>query len=566
MKRETFGAIEKDFIIRTRPLFDHLEDRFSTKKLFVITSILGFVFVLYSFLGIKDFQNIIHFSEYKEPSILYAQNYKGELIPIAEYYQFSRFVMRGDDLKENDHYKKPIQTILESEDGNFFYHIGIDPFGIARAAIVNLIAGRVREGASTITQQVVRVKFLTQERSFKRKIKEIIYSFLVEIFYSKKRILEVYINEVPLGHGTLGLKAASKFYFRKDPESLSWAESAVISGMTTKPMLYSPLVNTDTSYYKVKVILRKLIESGKISPDEAVKELKDLQENFYGTLNRSPNESAYSDRLNLFPYVTEYSRKLLLKYFAEKQIYEGGLKIYTTIDVQHQKEAEKAVNLGLKEVRLNQSPNVTFKNIDIFDDNYGEIADILSLVNDLNEYKYSFSKSRRQFERNFQEDLRDEVNLLNLMTGTDEFGRFIDNTYIHQKKEDNLLGIEASLVSFRPYTGSITSLVGGSGFVPGNQQIRSVQSYRQTGSAFKPILFASAMEFSRENQEAPHKVNASTQFMDSPLQYVTEDGDEWSPDNYSSEYSGFILLRKALELSRNSVAVRVIEHVGLKNL
>jgi penicillin-binding protein 1A len=305
MKRETFGGIEKDFIIKIRPIFDLLEEKFSTLKLLAITSGIGFFFVMYSFLGFKDIQNIYHFSEYKEPSILYAQNYKGEPIPIAEYYQFSRFVMRGDDLKDNNHYKKPIQTILESEDGNFFYHIGIDPFGIARAAVVNLLAGKVKEGASTITQQVVRVKFLTQERSFKRKIKEIIYSFLVEIFYSKKRILEVYINEVPLGHGTLGLKAASKFYFRKDPEALSWAESAVISGMTTKPMLYSPLVNTDTSYYKVKVILRKLIESGKISPEEAVIELKDLQNNFYATLNRSPNESAYSDRLNLFPYVTE---------------------------------------------------------------------------------------------------------------------------------------------------------------------------------------------------------------------------------------------------------------------
>ncbi|MBK8394449.1 MAG: PBP1A family penicillin-binding protein [Leptospiraceae bacterium] len=547
-----------------------LSGRFAIFKLFVILAFLGLTNIFLIVGSFDDLQIIPKAMDYEIPSTLYGVNTKGEYEPIAEFYQFSRIVLDLAEFKEesnsSDKRNKVLQCFLSTEDSNFYDHHGVDLRGIIRAFAVNIVAGKIKEGASTITQQVARLKFLNTDRSFIRKAREAWLALLMEIYYDKNTILEMYLNEIPLGHGTLGVGAAARFYFRKDINSLSWGEAALLASLTTRPKEFSPLVNPMVSSNKVRVIFMKLVENGKMDIKTAEDEYKKFSE-FYATLNRSPNDSAYSDRLNKFPYFTEYIRRLLKKQVSNEDLYSGGLKVYSTLNIQHQTEGEKVLSEGLS-AQTKISNQRAFKNIDAFDDEYGDIYNVLSLLNDINDFRFKISRLERTFRSIYQEELRDSYSALNLITGSDAVGGIFDENYVKQNTQDHLLPVEGAIISIRPDTGYITAMVGGSGFRSDNQQIRPIQAYRQPGSSFKPLVYASVLDYyGNKPEEEPEKnVTASTLFLDSPLQYLMEDGDEWSPENYSEEYSGFMRLRAALELSKNSVAIRVVEHIGLSKL
>ncbi|TGN12010.1 penicillin-binding protein 1A [Leptospira ilyithenensis] len=571
MKQEAVGLFEKIFIIWFRDLTSWIwEEGNVVRKTAIALFVLGGVNVFLLTGSLKDFFRLKEASMYDIPSILYAQTEKGKFEPIAEYYKFSRIPVDIDILKKEkpslsqDNRNKVIQCFLSTEDNQFYSHSGIDLKGIARAFVVNLIAGKVKEGASTITQQVARLKFLSVERSIARKAREAWLAFLLEMAYPKDKILEVYLNEIPLGHGTIGVGAASRFYFRKELHDVTWGEAAILASLTTRPTQFSPLTNPISSINKVRVVFKKLIENGRMTVTDAEKEYTALMD-YYSNLNRSPNDSAFSDRLNRFPYVTEYIRKNLLRSIGKDRLYNGGLKIYSTIQIKHQTEAEKAMFPALQAQTL-ESNQRAFRNIDAFDDNFGAAYEVIADLYDLPEFKFKISRTERTFRSAFQEDIRDTFTTLNYLTGDDSLGDFLDNNYANQSTQDHLLPVEGSLISIRPNTGYITALVGGSGFRSDNQQIRPFQAFRQPGSAFKPVLYAAAMDYSGKNPDPEKNVTPATLFADSPLQYLMEDGDEWAPENYSSEYSGFILLRKALEQSKNSVAVRVLEQIGLSNI
>lgn len=533
-------------------------------KLFIILIIIGFLNVL-ALVAKKDDWTLIASAEiYQMPSVLYGINESSQYEPIAEFYQFSKVVVDLKSLKENSNAKKVIQAYLSSEDDNFFNHFGLDIKGIARAFVVNIIAGRIKEGASTITQQVARLKFLNTDRSFIRKAREAYLAVLMEFKFSKDSILEMYLNEIPLGHGTLGVGAASRFYFRKEITELNWGEAAMLASLTTRPREFSPLVNPNISSNKVRINFMKLIEDGKLTVKEAEEEYQKFSE-YYSNLNRSPNDSAYSDRLNRFPYFTEYARRILSKHFSNEEIYNGGLQVYSSLIIKHQTVAEKV----LGEALMNQtkvSNQRAFRDFDIFDDTYGSSYEILNLIHDIEDFKFKISKDERSFRNSFQEEYREIVSALNYTSGTDSLGSVLEESYLKQNKQDHLLPVEGSLLSITPYSGRITAIVGGSEFRSDNQQIRSVQAFRQPGSAFKPLVYATAIDYYGKNPTPGKNITAATQFLDSPLNYLLEDGDEWSPENYSQEYSGFLRLRSALESSKNSVAVRVVEEIGLQNL
>ncbi|PJZ64421.1 carboxypeptidase [Leptospira wolffii] len=564
MKHEPVDFLTRYFVVLFR---ERIQKRMDSpdpiRKLSYLVLILlflnGFLFVF----SVKDLWHVPQADKYEKPSLLYGIDSDGNYEPIAEFYRFSRIVLTEEDLPGGWD-NKVIRCFESTEDNNFRSHKGLDLRGIFRAAMVNLLAGRVKEGASTITQQVARLKFLNTERSFLRKAREAWLALLLEATFDKKTLMQIYLNEIPLGHGTIGAGAASRFYFRKDLKDLSWGEAALLASLTTRPKEFSPLVNPFVSESKVRVVFKKLVENGILDKETAEKEFSAFSE-YYITLNRSPNDSAFSDRLNRFPYFTEYVRKNLSRYIPQAQLYEGGLKIYTTLNIQHQIQAEKALAAGLKQ-QTQLSNQRAFTKIDAFEDAYGSTFQLLADLHDLPEFKFKISRSYRTFNRAWQEDLRDELSVLNLISGTEGLGEAIDWNYRTQATEDHLLPVEGALISIRPDNGYITAMVGGSGFRSDNQQIRAFQAYRQPGSAFKPLVYASAMEYYHQHPDDKKNVTAASLFDDSPLQYVLEDGDEWNPSNYSGEYSGFIRLRQALELSRNSVAVRLLEHTGLNNL
>jgi penicillin-binding protein 1A len=547
-----------------------LSGKYILLKSFVLLSLLASINFFLLVASFKDIEIIKKALEYETPTTLFGVNKNGDYEPIAEFYQFSRIVHKLPDFKEEkasyDKQNKVLQCFISTEDNNFYSHFGIDIRGIIRAFAVNILAGKIKEGASTITQQVARLKFLSIDRSFIRKAREAWLSLLMEKFYSKDTILEMYMNEIPLGHGTHGVGAAARFYFRKDINSLNWGEAALLASLTTRPKEFSPLVNPNLSSAKVRVVFMKLIENGKLDIKTAEAEYKKFS-NYYLNLNRSPNDSAYSDRLNRFPYFTEYVRRNLKKIIPDDELYNGGLKVYSTLNIEHQIAAEKVLTEGL----INQtkvSNQRIFRNVDIFDDTFGDAYNLISLVNDTNDFRFKITREERTFRSIYQEEMREELSMLNLLSGSDSLGIAIDENFIRQAKQDHLLPVEGALLSIRPHTGYITAMVGGSGFKSGNQQIRTIQAFRQPGSSFKPLVYASVLDYFGKNpdKDSEKNITPSTVFLDSPLHFLMEDGDEWLPENYSEEYSGFIRLRAALESSRNSVAVRVVEQTGISKI
>jgi penicillin-binding protein 1A len=536
---------------------------------FFLMTLLFFVGVANSLVLVSkwdDFELVKTADTYQTPSTLYGLNENNEFEPIAEFYQFSKIVISIDNLKpvDGEEYNRVIQAFLSAEDNDFFNHWGLDLRGISRAFVVNIIAGRIKEGASTITQQVARLKFLSVDRSFVRKAREAWLAILMERQFQKSKILEMYLNEIPLGHGTLGVGAAARFFFRKEVNDLSWGEAAMLSSLTTRPKEFSPLVNPNLSSSKVRINFMKLIENGILDIKTAEEEYQKFSQ-YYETLNRSPNDSAYSDRLNRFPYFTEHARRTLLKKLTPEQLYNNGLKVYSTLVIQHQESAEKVMSEGLKKQTI-ASNQKSFRDVDVFDDTYGLVYNLISDIHDLSEFKFKILKDERTFRSKFQEEMRDELSILNYLSGSEEVAISLEKNYQKQNTPDHLLPVEGSLISMRPHTGYITSIVGGSGFRSDNQQIRSFQALRQPGSAFKPLVYVSTLDYFGKNPTPGKNITASSQFLDSPLNYVLEDGDEWTPENYSQDYAGFMRLRSALESSKNSVAVRLVEEIGLTNL
>ncbi|MBX7057094.1 MAG: PBP1A family penicillin-binding protein [Leptospirales bacterium] len=508
-----------------------------------------------------DFFLVWRYDRYDEPSIVYALNSEGKYEPIAEYYQHARRVIELPAAGPSGLDSKVVRCFLATEDNDFFYHPGVDMQGILRAMAVNLLAGEVKEGASTITQQVARLRFLNADRSLVRKVREAFIATLFELRYDKRRIMEIYLNTVPLGMGAYGVEAASQFYFGKSYDQLSWGEAAVLASMTTRPEEFSPFKNPQASIRKVRIVFAKLVESGYLSAAEAESEFRQLDQNFYATLDRSPNDSAFNQRLNRFPYVTEYVRQMLLPRLGSR-LYTGGYRIYTTIQIDHQEAADQTFSPFLRQ-QTESRRRPPFRNFDAFDREFSELASWNSALFGAAPFRSRISRDERQLMRGFVEEMQSQLEMLSGLSGDANILRALE-FYGSEGVEavEEVQPVEGALISIRPYSGEITAMVGGSGFAPRNQQLRFVRARRQPGSAFKPLIYASAIEYGGTHADARLRLTASTLIDDSPVTFVGQDLSEYSPENYSGDYAGLIRLRQALTLSKNAVAVRVYEQVG----
>lgn len=493
---------------------------------------------------------------YDEPSSLYGVGKDGKPELIARYVN-SRSGRETLKLTEEDMDLPVVRAFIATEDNAFEDHWGLDIYGIARAAIVNFLAGGIREGASTITQQVARLRYLSRERSFIRKAREASLALFLEARFSKPEILELYFNEVPLGHGTSGVQAASKFYFNKDVRELNWGEVAVLSSLTTRPNELSPLKYPSDSARKIRVVFQRLIETGMITPEDAARAHVYLRDDYYPSLyNRYPDESYFGVRTNRFPYATAFVLDELSGRLR-RQIYTGGYRIYSTINVQHQQAAEEQMIPWLE--RLNERPKrANFTKYEIFDNEAGDFMPLVGMLFDLPEYAIKRGKAERDFALEFARHWRDDITLLNLLSGTHRpalaFESELERSNEANEQDDK--GIQGALISIRPDTGAITAVVGGTGFEARNQLLRFKSANRQPGSAFKPIVYAAGLDYTGRNPDTERKLTASTVLDDSPQHWLTSDLSEYSPENYSGSYMGPIRMRPALVQSRNTWAIQ----------
>jgi len=423
------------------------------------------------------------------------------------------FQKRTSTLRLSDYPEDLISILLNIEDRKFYSHPGIDIFSIFRALVRNASTMSYKQGASTITQQLARIILDDRRKSIIRKIKEAQLALALEAMLSKDEILEMYMNQVYLGHGAFGFGEGIKFYFKKNPIELTREEMVLLASLPSAPNKYSPLKNPEGSMGRVEDILFSFRSRG-IFPGLRKEQFREIYSNF---AMRSPSETVFGSREDLAPYVTEHVRSILNSIEPEKNIYEsGGYTIETTLD----------------------------KNIQV---------KIPSLVQ--NYLAKAIKSGKIQKKRIFKErDSLEEKEILSRIADI-QIANDLLFAGLSWDSAPSEKGIQAAVVAIQPETGEILFLHGGEEFSAKNQYNRALQMRRQTGSSIKAILYASAID----NGD----INAGSKVIDAPLYYKGGGGKEWSPDNLSGTYDGEINLRTALIKSKNTAAVQIAEKMGL---
>jgi len=454
--------------------------------------------------------------------------------------------------------QKVIDSFLSAEDKNFFSHPGVDAKGVLRAIInniSNIIASKRLEGASTITQQVAKNFLLTNEVSLNRKIKEAILAFRIERALSKERILELYLNQIYLGEGTYGVASASLAYFDKPIIELNYEEAALLAALPKAPSRYNPYKNMKLAKFRRDLVLKNLFENGYIN--------KDNYENFYN------NKISLKKRKKVFledaRYYVEDIRKSVIDKFGFEKVYKQGLNIKTPMNLSLQKIATLSLREGLINYDKRQGWRGPILNKKILN-NWTEGLDKFKLEKIIN-WNLAIVKKINKFsiEVETEKKIKGIIKYENILWTKKEFKDLVkigDVIYV-ENLENNIFALQqlpevnGGIVVMDPFTGRVLALSGGFSFKK-SEFNRATQASRQPGSAFKPFIYALALE----NGYTP-----STLILDAPL--VLEQGSDlkmWKPENYGKKFYGPSTLRMGLEKSRNLMTVRIAQDLGVKKI
>jgi penicillin-binding protein 1A len=488
---------------------------------------------------------------YKPPvsSKVYSGN--GELV--ADFSKEKRIFVPYSSIPKN-----VINSFLSAEDKNFFSHPGVDAKGVLRATInniQNIMTSKRLEGASTITQQVAKNFLLTNEVSLNRKIKEAILAFRIERALSKERILELYLNQIYLGSGAYGVAAASLEYFDKSIKELDYTEAALLAALPKAPSKYNPYRNRDLAKFRRNLVLKNLNDNSFISSEEYQK-FKE-QKIFLKKTKKIFLEDAQ--------YYIEDVRKNVIDQLTYEKVYKQGFNINTPINLQLQKIATEVLREGLiaydkrkgwhgliLNKTYNSDWNKDLKKYQLEDSINWKIAIVKKInkfsaeieVNDnskgILEYK-EISWTKKEFE-----DL--------IKTGDVVYVKKIESNKYSLKQIPKING---GIVVMDPFTGRVLALSGGFSF-KNSEFNRTSQALRQPGSAFKPFVYALALE----NDFTP-----SSLILDAPL--VLDQGSDlkmWKPENYGKKFYGPSTLRVGLEKSRNLMTVRIAQNLGIDRI
>jgi penicillin-binding protein 1A len=557
--------------------------------------------------------------------------------------------------------KRIIDAVVSAEDSGFFEHQGVEFLGMLRALLVNIRKGRYAQGGSTITQQVAKSLLLTNERSIARKIKDMLLAQKIEKRFSKDEILYIYLNQVYLGGGYYGVKAAFDGYFDKDLKEATVAEAAMVAGLLVAPGKYSPYINPKRAKIRQGYVLGRMLENKKITKEEY--DLAVAEETKFRL-----RKSGYF----LAGHFTDWVRQRLVSLVGEKEFLRDGYIVKTTIDYELQEVAEKSLVKLLKEIDKRQGYKGALRKIEkdyikewvvkqresfikdqsnyftidkeyqklyevTFDDTFGDsytVANdrfnievknkrfkkgnykndkVLEFVKIDEEYKaivtgvdnkarviyvnamglsgiikydnFKWAHKREiSTERNYYGNIRNpseitevgDVILVSLKKKSSTLSSAVDKsfkTYLKKldKKKRSLLysqrycdftldqkpDVEGALVSIAPFSGELISMVGGYDFKK-SQFNRAIQSKRQPGSSFKPLLYAAAIE---------NGYNPATIIIDSPETLGGVDASlNWKPRNYDGKFKGPITLRNSLEQSRNVTTIKMADDLGVEKI
>ena len=454
--------------------------------------------------------------------------------------------------------KKVINSFLSAEDKNFFSHSGVDARGVMRAVvnnISNVVASRRLEGASTITQQVAKNFLLTNEVSLNRKIKEAILAFRIERALSKERILELYLNQIYLGEGAYGVASASLEYFDKPIGELNYDETALLAALPKAPSKYNPYKNIELAKFRRDFVLKNLLENKYINK-------KSYEELVNNEINLKKRKKTFTEDTS---YYVEDIRKDIVDKLGFDNVYKQGLNISTPINLNLQKIAIKSLREGLISYDKRKGwrgPVSNSKKLNNWNDNLDKYRLEQSINWDLAVVK-KIDKFSVEIET--EKKISGIIKYENITWVKKEFTEVLeigDIIYVENLKENifalrQLPEVNGGIVVMDPFTGRVLALSGGFSFKK-SEFNRATQALRQPGSAFKPFIYALALE----NGYTP-----STLILDAPL--VLEQGYDlkmWKPENYGKKFYGPSTLRMGLEKSRNLMTVRVAQDLGLKKI
>ena len=500
----------------------------------------------YMIAQIKNYSGIEDLRRFQPSLSTKLYDVDGELI--AELFREKRDLISFEELPKN-----LINAFLAAEDRDFYRHFGINPMAILRAMIKNIIAGRIVQGGSTITQQLAKRIFTTGERTFTRKILEAILSFQIEKRFSKEEILEMYFNQIYLGHGCYGISSAARLFFDKEVKHLDVAESSVLAALPSAPNRFSPFRNPHRAYEKNFNILNRMVESGFLTDERAKRIYKEFWPAFIGSLKtKFPTVTASTKNIDNAPYFTDYIRQILLSRFGKDVIYNEGLDVYTTLNLKRQRIGQRCLESGLK--KQNEISSEAYQlyssavDRDLFEV-YSNLRNVFFLPDVLVK-----DDIESQFNKIMIDDLVDKIDVISLLVNVNACNHSVEKFRINTTDVASSMKVEGALISIEPSTGYITTMIGGTGFNVNNQYNRAVQARRQIGSAFKPFVYGAGID--------SKLINAGTALPDAPIINVHADGETWTPGNYGDKFSGLIRVRKAFARSINIISVRIFDIIG----
>ena len=521
---------------------------------FVVIVFFTFSTLWYFSIGLPDYKKL---SNYQPPisSRVYSENRK----LIAEYAIEKRLFIPFDSIPE-----KVVNSFLSAEDKNFFSHPGIDAKGILRAIvknIKNIYQNKRLEGASTITQQVAKNFLLTNEVSMKRKIKEAILAFRIERAYTKERILELYLNQIYLGQGTYGIAAASLEYFDKSIKELNYSEAALLAALPKAPSKYNPYKYPDIAKFRRDLVLENLQENKFISK----KKLTELKSS---NLKLKRRKIEIVNEANSY---TEEVRRTVKNIYGFEKLYSQGLSISTPLKINYQIQALKSLRKGIEDYDrrrgwrgpiTNKIKNKNWEEI-IFQNKLDptlnwNLAEIIAIDN--NEVKFKLiDKGKKNIKGNLTyKDLKWSIPKKKLTKDIHKIGDII---FVKKNNNSWLLKqyprVNGGIVVLDPFSGDVLALVGGFNFKK-SEFNRVTQAKRQPGSAFKPIVYAAALE----KGFAPNSIILDAPFVESQGVGLKN----WKPENYGKKFYGPSTLRKGIEYSRNLMTVRIAKILGLEEI
>ena len=458
--------------------------------------------------------------------------------------------------------KPLVDAILAAEDERYFQHKGVDYIGVARAALANFTQIGPRQGASTITMQVARNFFLTREKTLTRKINEILLAFKIETSLSKQQILELYINQIYLGQRAYGFASAARIYYGKNLDQLTLAENAMLAGLPKAPSSFNPVANPARAKLRQQYVLRRMREMNIITAEQQA--------------DADKQPIAVKNELNEFAtkadYVAEMVRQAMYERYKE-DAYAMGLKVYTTLLVNHQNAANAALRAGL----LTYDRRHGYRGPEAYAELPGSASEE-ALEESLQEHPDSediyaavvteaTAKRVKAYRRGGEwveitdVGLRFAGEFLNDRVNPNQ--RIRRGAIIRVQKVDKtkwgitqLPAVEGTLVAADPRTGAIRALAGGFDFGQ-SQYNHATQALRQPGSSFKPFVYSAALE---------KGFTPSSVINDEPLTFSAAQtgGELWEPKNYDGTYDGPISMRHALARSKNLVSIRILQSIGTR--